>query len=80
MLGNSFCEFVLVSTCQRFSAAAKDLVPLFDPKVNLFENSLPEVLVQLFSLNYKKLAEKVFKAANNEEKERKQNYCFHSFL
>ena len=40
MLGNSFCEFGPVSTYQRFS-------PLFDPKVHLYENSLPKIPAQL---------------------------------
>ena len=39
-LGNSLCEFGLVSTYQRF-------VPLFDPKVHLFDNSLLKMLAQL---------------------------------
>ena len=37
MLGNSFCKFVQVLTN----------VPLFDPKVHLFENSLLEIMAQL---------------------------------
>ena len=40
MLGISFCEFGLVSTYQRFSAA-------FLPKVHLFENSLLKIMAQL---------------------------------
>ena len=36
MLGNSFCKF-----------GAKNIVPLFDPTVKLFENSLLTILVQL---------------------------------
>ena len=40
MLGNSFCEIGLVST-------SNDLVPIFDPKVHLFENSLLKILAQL---------------------------------
>ena len=40
MLGNSFREFGLVSTYQRFIA-------VFDPKVHLFENSLQKILAQL---------------------------------
>ena len=40
MHGNSFCEFGLVSTYQSFSAA-------FDPKVHIFENSLPKMLAPL---------------------------------
>ena len=39
MLGNSFCEFGLVSS--------KDLVPLFDPKVHLFENSSLKIMAKL---------------------------------
>ena len=39
LLGNSFGGFGLVSTYQR-------LVPLFDPKVHLFENSLLKILAQ----------------------------------
>ena len=40
MLGNSSCEFGLVSTYQRFSAE-------FDPKVHLFGNSLQKIVAQL---------------------------------
>ena len=43
MLGNSFCEFGLVSTNQRFSAA-------FDPKAHLFENCILKMLAQLHYL------------------------------
>ena len=38
MLGNHFCEFT-----------SKDLVPLFDSKVHLFENSLLKMLAQLYT-------------------------------
>jgi len=41
MLGNSFCEFGLVSTYQRSSA-------VFDPKVHPFENSLQTIAAQLY--------------------------------
>ena len=41
MLGNSLCEFCLVSTYQK-------LVPLIDPKVHLFENSLLKIMAQLY--------------------------------
>ena len=42
MLGNSFCEF-------GWYLRTNDLVPLFDPKVNLFENSPLRILAQLLS-------------------------------
>ena len=45
MLGNCFCEFGLVSTYQRFSAA-------FDQKVHLFENSPLKILAQLYCKMY----------------------------
>ena len=41
MLGNSFSEFGLVTTYQKI------LVPLFEPKVHLFENSILKIMVQL---------------------------------
>ena len=41
MLGNSFCEFGLVSTYQRFSTD-------FDQKMHLFENRLLKMLVQIY--------------------------------
>ena len=40
MLWNIFCEMALYRR-------TKDLVPLFDPKVHLFENSLLKMLAQL---------------------------------
>ena len=43
MPGNSFCEFGLYRR-------AKDLVPLFDQKVHLFENSLLKIMAQLYKL------------------------------
>ena len=42
MLENSFCEF------GRYRRT-KDLVPLFEPKVHHFENSLIMILAQLYS-------------------------------
>ena len=41
MLGNSFCEF------GSWYRRTKDLVPLFDPKVHLFENSSLKIMAQL---------------------------------
>ena len=40
MLGNSFANLA-------WYRRTKDLVPLFDPKVHLFENSLLKILAQL---------------------------------
>ena len=44
MLGNSFCEF-------GWYRRTKDLVPLFDPKVHIFENSILKMLSQLLCSN-----------------------------
>ena len=54
--GRIFCEFGLVSIY------VPNLVPLSDPKVRLFENSLPKILAQLLN-GY--LSEKRFRAQEN---------------
>ena len=50
MLRNSFCKFGLVTTRR-----PEDLVPLFDPKVHLFENSLLKMLAAASVVNRKYL-------------------------
>ena len=50
-LGNIVSEFGLVSI------STKDLVPRFDPKVHLFENTLLKILAQLLWRYIIKLSE-----------------------
>ena len=42
-----FCKVLLKSTAAGPYRHTKDLVPLFDPKVHLFENSILKIMAQL---------------------------------